>query len=93
MNEYSQDKQPFKFYLVIINYSIFMTANPSDADAAQKAYAKVQVSEIMPFGKFVKHIADHISKGGVLVYSYSEIVFIKRRVASNRGDRLSFIVS
>ena len=33
--------------------------NPMDVDAAQKAYAKAQVSEIMPFSQFVKHIADH----------------------------------
>lgn len=43
----------------MIDYSVFMMGNPMDADAAQKAYAKAQVSEIMPFGKFVKHIADH----------------------------------
>ena len=43
----------------MINYSVFMMGNPMDADAVQKAYAKPQTSEIMPFAKFVKHIADH----------------------------------
>ena len=43
----------------MINYSTCMLGNPMDADAAPKAYAKAQISEIMPFGKFVKHIADH----------------------------------
>ena len=36
-----------------------MLGNPIDADAPHKAYAKPQISEIIPFGKFVKHIADH----------------------------------
>lgn len=43
----------------MIDYSVFMMGNPMDVDAAQKAYAKAQVSEIMPFSQFVKHIADH----------------------------------
>lgn len=43
----------------MINYSTCMLGNPMDADAAQKAYAKPQISEIMSFGQFVKHIADH----------------------------------
>lgn len=45
----------------MIDYSVFMMGNPMDVDAAQKAYAKAQVSEIMPFSQFVKHIADHLS--------------------------------
>lgn len=43
----------------MINYSAFMLGNPMDADAPQKAYAKPQISEIISFGNFVKHIADH----------------------------------
>lgn len=43
----------------MINYSVFMMGNPLDPKADPKAYAKAQISEIMPFGKFVKHIADH----------------------------------
>ena len=39
----------------MIDYSVFMMGNPMDVDAAQKAYAKAQVSEIMPFSQFVKH--------------------------------------
>lgn len=30
----------------MIDYSVFMMGNPMDVDAAQKAYAKAQVSEI-----------------------------------------------
>ena len=45
----------------MIDYSVFMMGNPMDVDAAQKAYAKAQVSEIMPFSQFVKHIADPVS--------------------------------
>ena len=37
----------------MIDYSVFMMGNPMDVDAAQKAYAKAQVSEIMPFSQFV----------------------------------------
>lgn len=51
----------------MIDYSVFMMGNPMDVDAAQKAYAKAQVSEIMPFSQFVKHIADH---NGVLQPQY-----------------------
>lgn len=43
----------------MINYSVFMMGNPLDPKADPKAYVKAQISEIMPFGKFVKHIADH----------------------------------
>ena len=32
----------------MIDYSVFMMGNPMDVDAAQKAYAKAQVSEIVP---------------------------------------------
>ena len=47
----------------MIDYSVFMMGNPMDVDAAQKAYAKAQVSEIMPFSQFVKHLAlIHISE-------------------------------
>ena len=35
----------------MIDYSVFMMGNPMDVDAAQKAYAKAQVSEIMPFSQ------------------------------------------
>jgi len=43
----------------MINYSVFMMANPNHADAPMKAYAKNQVNEIWPLEKFSKHIADH----------------------------------
>ena len=39
----------------MIDYSVFMMGNPMDVDAAQKAYAKAQVSEIMPFSQFVNN--------------------------------------
>ena len=43
----------------MINYSIFMMANPIKPDMPEKAYAKNQVSEIWTLEKFSKHIADH----------------------------------
>ncbi len=52
----------------MINYSVFLQGNPLDASVPAKAYAKPQVSEVMSFAKFVKHIADHngvFSKGTV----------------------------
>lgn len=52
----------------MINYSVFLQGNPLDDTVPAKAYAKPQVSEVMSFAKFVKHIADHngvFSKGTV----------------------------
>lgn len=43
----------------MINYSVFMMPNPMDKDAAPKAYAKAQVSEVLSFRNFTKHIAEH----------------------------------
>lgn len=43
----------------MINYSVFLLPNPQDSEAAPKAYAKAQVSEVMSFRSFVQHIADH----------------------------------
>lgn len=43
----------------MINYSVFLLPNPRDSEAAPKAYAKAQVSEVMSFRSFVQHIADH----------------------------------
>ncbi len=43
----------------MINYSTYLLANPIDKNAEPKAYAKPQISELMTFKKFVKHIADH----------------------------------
>lgn len=43
----------------MISYSTFMWKNPLDEDAVEKAYAKNQVSKVMSFDEFVKHIADH----------------------------------
>lgn len=43
----------------MINYSVFLLPNPQDSEAAPKAYAKAQVSEVMSFRGFVQHIADH----------------------------------
>ena len=56
----------------MIDYSVFMMGNPMDVDAAQKAYAKAQVSEIMPFSQFVKHIADQDRKSTRLNSSHIE---------------------
>ena len=43
----------------MINYSVYMMSNPMDKEAAAKAYAKAQVSEVMSFRQFAEHIADH----------------------------------
>ena len=43
----------------MINYSVYLMGNPLDRGASPKAYAKPQLSELMTFDKFVKHIADH----------------------------------
>ncbi len=43
----------------MINYSIFMQSNPIDETAAPKAYAKVQLTEVISFDALVSHLADH----------------------------------
>ena len=43
----------------MINYSTFMWKSPLEVDAVEKAYAKNQVTKVMSFDEFVKHIADH----------------------------------
>ena len=43
----------------MINYSTFMWKSPLDDNAVEKAYAKNQVTKVMTFDEFVKHIADH----------------------------------
>ena len=43
----------------MISYSTFMWKNPTDENAVEKAYAKNQVTKVMTFDEFVKHIADH----------------------------------
>ena len=43
----------------MINYSTFLWKNPLDENAVEKAYAKNQVTKVMTFDEFVKHIAEH----------------------------------
>ena len=43
----------------MVNYSIVMRSNPMDADAAKKAYASAQYSEVMDINRFAEHIASH----------------------------------
>ena len=43
----------------MIDYSVYLTGNPMDEEAPEKAYARAQMKESMTFDKFVKHIADH----------------------------------
>ena len=43
----------------MINYSTFLWKSPLDENAVEKAYAKNQVTKVMTFDEFVKHIADH----------------------------------
>ena len=55
----------------MVNYSIVMRSNPMDADAAKKAYASAQYSEVMDINRFAEHIASH-----GCVYKRSDIVAI-----------------
>lgn len=43
----------------MIDYSIYVQANPMNENDAPKAYAKAQMSELLTFQKFVQHIANH----------------------------------
>lgn len=43
----------------MINYSVYLWKNPLDENAVEMAYAKNQVTHVMTFDEFVKHIADH----------------------------------
>ena len=43
----------------MIDYSVYMMTNQLEEEAAPKAYAKAQMSELMTFDKFVQHIAAH----------------------------------
>lgn len=43
----------------MINYSTCMRGNPTDKDAAKKAYANAQYSQVMTLDKFCYHIASH----------------------------------
>ena len=55
----------------MVNYSIVMRGNPMDADAAKKAYASAQYSEVMDINRFAEHIASH-----GCVYKRADIVAI-----------------
>ena len=54
----------------MVNYSIVMRSNPMDADAAKKAYASAQYSEVMDINRFAEHIASH---GCVYTVSYTHL--------------------
>ena len=43
----------------MINYSVYMFANPIDESKPSKAYAKAQVKEVMSFRDFINHISEH----------------------------------
>ena len=43
----------------MINYSVYMFKNALMEDAEEKAYARNQVTKVMSFDEFVKHIASH----------------------------------
>ena len=45
--------------IYMINYSVYMFANPIDESKPEKAYAKAQVKEVMSFRDFVNHISEH----------------------------------
>ena len=48
-----------------------MRSNPMDSDAAKKAYASAQYSEVMDINRFAEHIASH-----GCVYKRADIVAI-----------------
>ena len=51
-----------------IKYSVTMMKNPQIPEAPEKAYARVQINEVISTKKFVGHISDHngvFSKGTV----------------------------
>ena len=54
----------------MINYSTCMRGNPTDKDAAKKAYANAQYSQVMTLDKFCYHIASH---GCVYSVSYTHL--------------------
>ena len=43
----------------MINYSVYMFKNALMEDAEEKAYARNQVTKVLSFDEFVKHIASH----------------------------------
>jgi predicted histone-like DNA-binding protein len=43
----------------MINYSTFMWKNTLDKKGVEQAYAKNQVTKVVTFDEFVKHISDH----------------------------------
>lgn len=43
----------------MINYSICSLVSPLKPEEGQKSYARAQMSELMPFSKFVEHITNH----------------------------------
>lgn len=43
----------------MINYSTYMWKSPLDEGATEMAYARNQVTKVMSFDEFVKHISDH----------------------------------
>lgn len=43
----------------MINYSTYMWKSPLDDKGVEMAYAKNQVTKVMGFDEFVKHISDH----------------------------------
>lgn len=43
----------------MIDYSVYVQANPIKDDEPAKAYAKAQMKELLSFKKFVQHISDH----------------------------------
>lgn len=55
----------------MINYSLVMRGNPSNRDAAKKAYAVAQYQEVMSLNQFAQHIAGH-----GCVYSRADIAAI-----------------
>ena len=49
----------------MIDYSVYMTPNPMNEEAAPMAYGRAQMRESMTFDKFVKHIAEAFTAANI----------------------------
>ena len=84
----------------MINYSVYMFKNALMEESEEKAYAKNQVTKVMGFDEFVKHIAEHngvFSRGTVKgVVSDTCTCLVEQLLAGNKvkfGELGTFGVS
>lgn len=58
----------------MINYSTCMRGNPTDKDAAKKAYANAQYSQVMTLDKFCYHIANYNKNQSCIIYTFYPVL-------------------